>query len=873
MGRAIVGRRTRRTRTASSPRPGGRTDDTSRSVTPRSGSSRYSRRVSVNPDLVAGLLAVTEARRVEVARSLPPEARARLGQFFTPLGVAEIMANLVDVKRPVIRLLDPGAGIGSLVAGLVARILTEAPDVSLDVTAVEVDPVLLDPLLKTLTHCESVGKGRVTFQVVGEDFISWATGASRLSSLGYKNEDSFNTVLMNPPYRKIARSSYERAQLAGAGIETTNLYTAFIALAQNLLIPFGQMVAITPRSFCNGTYFRGFRKRFLDEMSLRAIHVFESRATAFAGDRVLQENVIFAADKSRGNSTVVLASSEGHGEDLIAVREVPAAEVVRPDDPESFIRIILDDAAADIAQRMWLLPGRLPDLGLTVSTGRVVDFRAREYLHSEVVPGSVPLIYQGHLQRGRVEWPSHRLRKPQSISVTSENQELFFPRGHYALTKRFTSKEEPRRVVAATFDPDEVPGGVAAFENHVNVFHGQGSGIPRLLAQGLCGFLNSSLVDNFFRQFSGHTQVNSGDLRALPYPTRDQLEDLGAALPKVLPEQQALDILVQRHIPALAYNGGEDQLSAQRKIDEALSVLKQLELPRSQQNERSALTLLALSGLRPESTWADATAPLCGITPMMTFFSEHYGKTYAPNTRETVRRQTVHQFLAAALIVQNPDRPDRPVNSPKATYQIEQSALLLLQAFGTPQWARRLSEYMASRESLITRWAAERNMHRIPVLLPNGSQLALSAGGQNVLIKELVEGFCSRFTPGGQVLYIGDADAKWAFHDEATLRDLGVEVAIHGKMPDLVIFYPDRNWLILVEAVTSHGPVDGKRHAELRKLFSGSSAGLVFVTAFLERHTMARYLTDISWETEVWCADSPSHLIHFNGSRFLGPYQ
>jgi hypothetical protein len=163
-------------------------------------------------------------------------------------------------------------------------------------------------------------------------------------------------------------------------------------------------------------------------------------------------------------------------------------------------------------------------------------------------------------------------------------------------------------------------------------------------------------------------------------------------------------------------------------------------------------------------------------------------------------------------------------------------------------------------------------LHRIPVTTPAGETFTLSPGGQNVLIKEILEQFCPRFSPGGKVLYLGDADEKWAFYDAGYLAGLGVVVDEHGKMPDVVVHHIKENWLLLIEAVTSHGPVDPKRHIELKELFSGSSAGLVFVTTFLDRAAMGKYLRDIAWETEVWVADAPDHLIHFNGERFLGPY-
>ena len=307
-------------------------------------------------------------------------------------------------------------------------------------------------------------------------------------------------------------------------------------------------------------------------------------------------------------------------------------------------------------------------------------------------------------------------------------------------------------------------------------------------------------------------------------------------------------------------------------VEEAIDVLSQLGFPRQQRNERSALALLALLDLTPEKAWDEAEDPLRGITQMMTFMADHYGKRYAPNTRETVRRQSIHQFLAAGLVVLNPDEPDRPINSGKTVYQVSPASLRVLRAYRTLDWAVELKSYQRRIESLAERWALERDLQRIPVRLPEGSRVSLSPGGQNELVARIVEEFCPIFTPGGVVLYIGDADEKFAIHDDKGLRGLGITLDEHGKMPDLVVHDARRDWLVLIEAVTSHGPVNPKRREELRDLFSASSAGLVFVTAFENRRTLAKYVADISWETEVWVAEDPTHLIHFDGERFLGPY-
>jgi hypothetical protein len=307
-------------------------------------------------------------------------------------------------------------------------------------------------------------------------------------------------------------------------------------------------------------------------------------------------------------------------------------------------------------------------------------------------------------------------------------------------------------------------------------------------------------------------------------------------------------------------------------LEEALDILAELGMPKGQINERSAYCLLALLNLTPEKSWTQAESPLMGITPIMNFCREHYGKVYAPNTRETFRRSTMHQFVEAGIALHNPDNPARPVNSPKSVYQIEPTTLELLRKFGTPEWESSLQTYLKKRTTLAKRYAKEREQRMIPLQIAQDKKIHISPGEHSQLIKAIVEEFGPRFVPGGTLIYVGDTGEKFGYFDDQTLLDLGVTVDSHGKMPDVIIYCSERNWLLLIEAVTSHGPVNAKRHNELRKLFKDSTAGIVYVTAFPNRSVTAQYLSDIAWETEVWVADSPSHLIHFDGERFLGPY-
>jgi adenine-specific DNA-methyltransferase len=315
-----------------------------------------------------------------------------------------------------------------------------------------------------------------------------------------------------------------------------------------------------------------------------------------------------------------------------------------------------------------------------------------------------------------------------------------------------------------------------------------------------------------------------------------------------------------------------DSRNPTKKIREALNVLEALCAPREQQNERSALTLLALADIRPKSIWKNASAPTRQITEMMEWMNTHYGIKYAPNTRETIRRQTVHQFVQMGLLLENPDCPNRPINSPKWCYQLTPTSLSLLQAVGGRSWKAALAKHqkeMSGHNRLITK---HRNLRMVPITLPKGQRIRLSTGGQNVLIKKIIELFCPRFAPGGEVLLVGDAKDKNVIEDDGMLTSLGIDLEARGKSPDVVVYDRKRDWLIVVEAVTSHGPIDQKRRNEITDLFSDCRSGIVFVTAFEDIAGYAKFARSIAWETEVWIADAPDHLIHYNGSRFLGPY-
>lgn len=308
------------------------------------------------------------------------------------------------------------------------------------------------------------------------------------------------------------------------------------------------------------------------------------------------------------------------------------------------------------------------------------------------------------------------------------------------------------------------------------------------------------------------------------------------------------------------------------KLTEAQEILRTLGLPPAQYNEMAALTFLAICNIKENDDWANATRHSLGVTKgIMTFVNENYGKTYAPNTRETFRRQVLHQFVQARIADYNPDAPNLPVNSPKAHYALTKEVLEVVRAYGTETWEKEVENFIATVGKLSEVYLKERDLIQIPVQLANGDIIKLSAGRHNEVQAAIVEKFAPRFANGGTLLYLGDTAKKDLFVDEKTLKELGIPIEQHSKLPDVVIYDETRNWLFLIEAVTSHGPVSPKRIVELEEFLKNCKIGKVYVTAFPDMTEFKKHSNNIAWETEVWLMEVPDHMIHFNGDRFMGP--
>jgi len=449
------------------------------------------------------------------------QTKAELGQFMTPPAIAKFMASMFPSSNlRQCRLLDAGAGTGALSRAFFDRWVSgDLGFGEISLTAYEIDNSLCTILERNLAQCTGI-----TRRIVQGDFIE-LTSSRDLFQPDQPTE--YTHAILNPPYKKIPSNSKHRLALRNMGIETVNLYSAFVALSIAQSAPSGQIVAIIPRSFCNGPYYRPFRDYILLHTAIRHIHLFESRSAAFKNDDVLQENVIIRLERGAPQGPVKITTSTDHTFADLKSYEHPFSRIVYINDAEHFIRIPSSAQTSMIEQQSDVLH-TLVDLGIRVSTGPVVDYRLKEHLRSIPDESCVPLVYPAHFDGMRVSWPMHGGKKPNAIQRNSETEKWLYPNGHYCLVRRLSSKEEKRRIVATLFEPAAVgSANILGFDNHLNVYHENGHGLPELLAAGLAVYLNSNVVDQCFRGFNGHTQVNATDLRMMKYPSRETLIELG----------------------------------------------------------------------------------------------------------------------------------------------------------------------------------------------------------------------------------------------------------------------------------------------------------------------------------------------------------
>lgn len=444
--------------------------------------------------------------------------KAELGQFMTPPKIASFMASMFPSDRTEhCHLLDAGAGMGSLTCAFLDRNRNgELEFGNVEVTAFEVDEQLYKVLSQNLQIYQES-----RLNLFCDDYIDVSAQQSPFQS-------KFSHVILNPPYKKIKGNSSKSQTLRSLGVSSVNFYSAFVSIAISQMIFGGHLVAIVPRSFCNGPYYRGFRDDILAKTAIRRIHVFESRSSAFKDDGVLQENVIIHLQKGVPQGDVKISCSNDGDFSEVHLANVPFERIVHPNDLEKFIHIPLERNQSNL-NIFSEISFSLTDLDLQVSTGPVVDFRVKDFLLNDPTgTGFAPLIYPLHQDGCHLVWPRSFSKKPNAIEISENTIKQLYPRGNYCIVRRFSSKEEKRRIFASFFDAEDFSEfNFIGFENHVNVFHRGRGGISADVALGLTIFLNTSFVDSIFRQFNGLTQVNVTDLKKLKYPSISTLERMG----------------------------------------------------------------------------------------------------------------------------------------------------------------------------------------------------------------------------------------------------------------------------------------------------------------------------------------------------------
>lgn len=477
--------------------------------------------------MTASLTAFAAEQQRTFDTSTTPEARKEQGHFGTPSVIAEFMAAMPRLpSEGVVRVLDPGAGVGTLSAALCQRVLREHEACRLEFELWENDPNLIPHLESTMGACrKSLRKAglEMEFIVRVDDFILANTQKSLFSS---GRDASFDVAILNPPYFKLRKESPHARAMEHVVHGQPNIYALFMALSADLLLPHGEMVAITPRSYFNGAYFKRFRKWFFDRMTARQIHIFESRTEAFRDDAVLQENVILRAQKHGKRAPVSLTTSVGR--DLTNVRQTRSEydKVINNSDGDHLVRVASGDLERDVVSAMDRLPHRFRTLGFEISTGPVVSFRSTEFLRDRRGERTAPLFWM-HNVRPFVTRNAESPGKPPHIEVSESSRRLLVPARNYVLFKRFTAKEEKRRLVAGIMTPDDSYSEWVGLENHLNYVYRIGGELSPPEVFGLAAYFNSAFVDQYFRAISGNTQVNATEIRGMPMPEVETLTAMG----------------------------------------------------------------------------------------------------------------------------------------------------------------------------------------------------------------------------------------------------------------------------------------------------------------------------------------------------------
>ncbi len=698
-------------------------------------------------DISLGLATYSFNVGQQILASRSEKQRKQNGQFLTPPEVARFMAQQLGPIKTGDRILDPAIGSGVLTCAIIDRLIAEDQPLEIWLDGYEIDSELAQIAGKVLDLAVNYAatKGIIIHtRVYKTDFIltSLTTVVQpRLFMLEGSNQADkdigYNQIIANPPYFKLNSNDPRVKAAAGVVKGHTNIYALFLALAQKKLTEGGRACFIVPRSFCSGRYFSSLRQDLIAQTTPLSVHQFESRQDTFKDDAVLQENIIFTFQRRSTSSpqtqsppksvVVNISSSKSLSElnNLALNRKISSGQFLGRRFGTLFFRLPTGELDEQIIKIVDSWTGSLGSFGLDVSTGPVVAFRARSWLTDvEAVSNkqAVPLFWLHNVKRQQVEWPVTNGHKLQGISIATEAQSLVIPGANYVLLRRFSAKEEARRLVAGPLLADKYNFSQIGVENHLNyIYRKQGILTPDETV-GLSAMLNSSIFDRYFRIVNGNTQVNAAELRALPLPPFELIKQIGR---EILRKDQSnssadLEVVVFNALREAGYLPSDFPLIRETrimmgKIQEAQEALKALGLPPNQQNEISALTLLVLAQLSEETPWSKAKQQSLRIHDILLEIKNRYGREYAENTRETIRRQVIHQFEQAGLVTRNPDDPVLPTNSPRTHYALTPLALKTIRTYNSDKWQQSVQSFIKSSGALFEIYQKSREQHRIPV--------------------------------------------------------------------------------------------------------------------------------------------------------------
>lgn len=792
------------------------------------------------------------AETTRYLEDIPKTKRKAIGQFFTSVETAEFMANLFRLpKKKEISILDPGAGSGILSAALIERLEDDDNVKSISLTCYETNPDILPLLKKSLEFLKDRSSKKIEYLIIEDNYLTSQNFIGTHSFFDMEENKQYDLIIGNPPYKKIQKNAPETAKMKSICYGAPNLYSLFAAMSLYNLSNSGEMVYIIPRSWTSGAYFSRFREYFLSEGTLEHIHLFNSRNKIFESEDVLQETMIIKMSKTGYKKTIVITSTHSNNDfHEIKKIEIPYNTVVCGS--ENYVFLVTEQEDLEILGKINRFKDTLLTLGLKMRTGLTVDFRSSEYLSDKDRGGVVPLFYPQHIQNGSIIFPLHK--KDEYIS--NKQSGLMQKNKNYLFVKRFSSKEEKRRLQCGRYFSSDFPGySHISTDNKLNFIEGVKDEMPIDIVNGLYAVLNSTFYDAYYRILNGSTQVNSTELNSIPFPTYNQILRLGQELFRGNDfSVKSCDKLIKELFHVMS------------KIEEARFFLESIGMPKSQQTDLCCYSLLALAQITPEKPWEEASNEWIRIHDIIQFTATNYDLYYAENSRETFRKQAIHHFRNAALIEDN----GRATNSPHYKYRITSEALHLIQQIGLSSWQENLKKFRHNHISLIDLYSSKKVMEKHDVLI-NGDELKFSPGKHNILQKMIIEDFAPRFAPNSECLYVGDTIKKDLVKNEDKLTELGFQITLHDKMPDVVLYREDKDWLYFIESVTSVGPMDAKRILEINSLTERVKSGKIFVTAFLDFETYKRFSSSIAWETEVWIANMPDHMLHMNGDKFLGP--